>query len=75
LFAVVNDVAGCKLGSSTGPDCEVLGCAFAAIGDGFKLRLVEGEEDIATEATIRPEPGKQRHEIASLERTGCAYRV
>ena len=44
MFAVVNDVAGCKLGSSTGPDCKVLGCAFAVIGDGFKPRLVEGEE-------------------------------
>jgi hypothetical protein len=84
------------------------------MGEGFKLRLVEGEElseattsarvgkvlglvgqylrclEMATRlrqtllerlttwrqiGRLNPKPGGQRHETASLARTGCAYRA
>jgi len=45
------------------------------MGDGFRLRLVEGEEDMAADGAIRPKPGRRQHETASLGRAGCAYRV
>jgi hypothetical protein len=40
----VNDAAGCKLGNSGGPEYCTVGWGLAAMDDGFRLRLVEGEE-------------------------------
>lgn len=46
---VVKETADCKPGSSAGAACG--GCGFAAMGDGFRLRLVVvvGEEDMAAD--------------------------
>lgn len=66
----MNDAAGCKLGNSGGAEYGTVGCGFAAMGDGFRLRLVDGEElsgDIRSARTARYRVG----EVSQSRRTGA----
>lgn len=51
--AAVVDTAGCKLGgSAVGGGWELGERGGAAAGEGFSVRLAEGEEDMAAEGAV-----------------------
>jgi hypothetical protein len=77
----VNEAVGCRLGNSGGAEYWRLGWGFAAMGDGFRLRLVEGEELSGATRSARARqgtessresiwglPGREQDETDTVER-------